>query len=124
MTDESFKIKSLSGLLAENNFARKQELLKQNLYAFMLRLLEENKNLVERLADCQQGYNSISQESRSERNHKNECRKELEELKIKVNALTVENEALKTMTGNPPEEKVLDAVLKKHLKKSARKKTK
>lgn len=108
MTDESFKIKSLSDLLAENNFARNQELVKQNLYAFMLRLLEENKNLVERLAHCQSGYNTISQESRSERREKIKYYEELTQLKIKINALTVENKILaaKIKTKKPTKKKV------------------
>ncbi len=80
--------------MGTNEALQHQDMFKQNMYGFMLRLLEENKNLVERLADCQRGHRTLECESRSERKHKNECCQELSDLKIKYDALKAANAIL------------------------------
>lgn len=94
MTDESFEIKSLGDLLDDNGLLRHQNLLKQNVYGFMLRLLEENKDLVERLADCQRCCRNLEDESRRERRHKDKYHKELSEWKMKYDSLKEVNAVL------------------------------
>jgi len=139
--DTSFKIKGLETLLGENKEARNQVLHKQELYPFVMRLLgeadkgnelypflmrvlEENKELVRRLSDCQEAYAIMEIREVDNRRRTNELYAEREALGIKNNALKVENESLRAIAGNPSEEEIVEAVLKKHLKKSSKRKPK
>lgn len=111
--DASFKIKSLSDLLSENQEARNQVLHKQELYPFVMhllnelptenalypfvmRVLEENKELVVRLAQCDQSYKQEERQSSMYyglyREHGSQCNT----MEIEIKKLKKENEALKT----------------------------
>lgn len=110
--DASFKIKSLSDMLSENQEARNQVLHKQELYPFVMRLLneadkgnelypflvrvlEENKELVRRLSDCQKAYGIMEIREVDNRRRTNELYAEREKLEAANNFLKKENEALK-----------------------------
>ena len=139
--DASFKIKGLETLLNDNQKARNELLHKQELYPFVMRLLnesdkgnelypflvrilEENKELVRRLFDCQKAYGIMEIREVDNRRRTNELYAERGALEVKNNALKVENESLRTMAGNPSEEEIVKAVLKKHLKKPSKRKPK
>lgn len=110
--DASFKIKGLETLLNDNREARNQLLHKQELYPFVMRLLnesdkgnelypflvrvlEENKELVRRLSDCQKAYGIMEIMEVDNRRRTNELYAEREKLEAANNFLKKENEALK-----------------------------
>lgn len=110
--DASFKIKGLETLLNDNREARNQLLHKQELYPFVMRLLneadkgnelypflvrvlEENKELVRRLFDCQKAYGIMEIREVDNRRRTNELYAEREKLEAANNFLKKENEALK-----------------------------
>lgn len=110
--DASFKIKGLETLLNDNQKARNELLHKQELYPFVMRLLnesdkgnelypflvrvlEENKELVRRLSDCQKAYGIMEIREVDNRRRTNELYAEREKLEAANNLLKKENEALK-----------------------------
>ena len=110
--DASFKIKGLETLLNDNREARNQLLHKQELYPFVMRLLneadkgnelypflvrvlEENKELVRRLSDCQKAYGIMEIREVDNRRRTNELYAEREKLEAANNFLKKENETLK-----------------------------
>jgi hypothetical protein len=110
--DASFKIKGLETLLNDNQKARNELLHKQELYPFVMRLLnesdkgnelypflvrvlEENKELVRRLSDCQKAYGIMEIREVDNRRRTNELYAEREKLEAANNFLKKENEALK-----------------------------
>lgn len=110
--DASFKIKSLSDMLSENQEARNQVLHKQELYPFVMhllnerstkntlypfvmRVLEENKELVARLAQCEQSYKEEERKSSMYYGLYGKYGYECDKLGIEIQKLKKENEALK-----------------------------
>ncbi len=111
--DASFKIKSLSDLLSENQESRNQVLHKQELYPFVMHLLsehstkntlypfvmsvlEENKELVARLAQCEQSYKQQEREAAKYSELYARDVSKCATLGIQIDKLKKENETLKT----------------------------
>lgn len=120
--DASFKIKGLETLLNDNREARNQLLHKQELYPFVMRLLneadkgnelypflvrvlEENKELVRRLFDCQKAYGIMEIREVDNRRRTNELYAEREKLEAANNFLKKENEALKAKAARAAKRK-------------------
>lgn len=120
--DASFKIKGLETLLNDNQKARNELLHKQELYPFVMRLLnesdkgnelypflvrvlEENKELVRRLSDCQKAYGIMEIREVDNRRRTNELYAERERLESANNLLKRENEALKAKAAKSAKRK-------------------
>lgn len=108
--------------LEEVNEARKQVLHKQEiypfvmqllnesdkgnkLYPFLMRLLEENKELVTRLVHCQEAYEQEEKQATKYSGYNTEKFIENLRLKEKIKELEKENEALKTKTARAAKRK-------------------
>ena len=120
--DASFKIKGLETLLNDNQKARNELLHKQELYPFVMRLLnesdkgnelypflvrvlDENKELVRRLSDCQKAYGIMEIREVDNRRRANELYAEREKLEAANNFLKKENEALKAKAAKAAKRK-------------------
>ena len=120
--DASFKIKGLEALLNDNREARNQLLHKQELYPFVMRLLnesdkgnelypflvrvlEENKELVRRLSDCQKAYGIMEIREVDNRRRTNELYAERKRLEAANNFLKKENEAMKAKAAKAEKRK-------------------
>ena len=118
----SFKIKGLETLLNDNQKARNELLHKQELYPFVMRLLnesdkgnelypflvrvlEENKELVRRLSDCQKAYGIMEIREVDNRRRTNDLYAERERLEAANNFLKKENEAMKAKAAKAAKRK-------------------